>query len=56
MNYQIWQKFGLDLNTFKSKRMEGELIFYTNNNGLAESSYGIQVGKMDLPLNHFSSI
>jgi DNA mismatch repair protein MutS len=38
---------GLDLNTFRVKEWKGELIFlYEIIRGLAESSYGIQVGKM----------
>jgi len=38
---------GLDLNTFRVKEWKGELIFlYEIIEGLAESSYGIQVGKM----------
>ena len=38
---------GLDLNTFRVKEWKGELIFlYEMISGLAESSYGIQVGKM----------
>jgi DNA mismatch repair protein MutS len=38
---------GLDLNTFRVKEWKGELIFlYEIISGLAESSYGIQVGKM----------
>ena len=38
---------GLDLNTFRVKEWKGELIFlYEIIKGLAESSYGIQVGKM----------
>ena len=43
---------GLDLNTFRVKEWKGELIFlYEIIDGLAESSYGIQVGKMaGLPL------
>ena len=37
---------GLDLNTFRVKEWKGELILYEIIRGLAESSYGIQVGKM----------
>ena len=38
---------GLDLNTFRVKEWKGEIIFlYEIINGLAQSSYGIQVGKM----------
>ena len=38
---------GLELNTFRVKEWKGELIFlYEIIQGLAESSYGIQVGKM----------
>ena len=38
---------GLELNTFRVKEWKGELIFlYEIIKGLAESSYGIQVGKM----------
>ncbi|MEC8099788.1 MAG: DNA mismatch repair protein MutS [Pseudomonadota bacterium] len=42
------QKFkGIDLNTFRVKEWKGDLIFlYEIIEGLAESSYGIQVGKM----------
>ena len=54
---------GIDLNTFRVKEWKGELIFlYEIIKGLAESSYGIQVGKMaglpvevtDLALNILS--
>ena len=56
---------GLDLNTFRVKEWKGELIFlYEIIKGLAESSYGIQVGKMaglplevtDLALNILSKL
>ena len=56
---------GIDLNTFRVKEWKGELIFlYEIIKGLAESSYGIQVGKMaglpvevtDLALNILSKL
>ena len=65
-NKRLEKKFkGLDLNTFRVKEWKGELIFlYEIIKGLAESSYGIQVGKMaglplevtDLALNILSKL
>ena len=37
---------GIDLNTFRVKEWKGEFFLYEIISGLAESSYGIQVGKM----------